>query len=206
MDERKDHLWKVAQETEERIEHLVDPNAVGLDVGTKFRTGLYGTYIAASLANLGTSGRFRGSAIEQFSFDQFRPGATPVELSTQELQMPTLFRFSVRSDVLGPSDALLGTNDQFNMVAVLEATDAIDTDVQTVVALQMSFRDLVYLRAGKRWTNEKETEYRGFSHGAAVGGGIKLPVGAGRRLSFDYAYTGMSDLQNVQVFSLEFGF
>ncbi|HUG53883.1 MAG TPA: hypothetical protein VMR21_09785 [Vicinamibacteria bacterium] len=34
MDERKDHLWKVAQETEERIEHLVDPNALGLDVGT----------------------------------------------------------------------------------------------------------------------------------------------------------------------------
>lgn len=181
-------------------------NYVGVDVGTKFRTGLYGTHIAASLSNLGTSGRFRGSAVEAFSLDQFRPGTTPVELSTQELQMPTLFRFSIRSDVLGASDALLGTNDQFNMVAVFEATDAIDTDVQTILALQMNFRELVYLRAGKRWVNEKETEYRGFSHGAAVGGGVKLPVGSGRRLSFDYAYTGMSDLQNVQVFSVEFGF
>ncbi len=181
-------------------------NYVGLDVGTKFRTGLYGTHVAASLSNLGTSGRYRGAAIEQFSFDQFRPGATPVELSTDELQMPTLFRFSIRSDVLGPSDALLGTNEQFNVLAVLEATDAIDTDVQTILAAQISYRDLVYVRAGKRWANEKETQdVRGFSHGAAVGGGVKVPIGRGF-LAFDYAYTGMSDLQNVQVFSLEFGF
>lgn len=35
-DERKDHLWKVAQEAEERIDDLVKPgsNPVGLDVGT----------------------------------------------------------------------------------------------------------------------------------------------------------------------------
>jgi hypothetical protein len=179
---------------------------VGLDVGTKFRTGLYGTHIAASLANLGTSGRYRGSAIDRFSFDNFRPGATPVEFSTQELQMPTLFRFSIRSDVLGPSDALLGTNEQFDVLAVLEATDAIDTDVQTTIAAQISFRDLVFLRAGKRWVNEKETQdVRGFSHGASVGGGLRVPIRRGF-LAFDYAYTGMSDLENVQVFSLEFGF
>ena len=181
-------------------------NYVGLDVGTKFRTGLYGTHIAASLSNLGTSGRYRGSAVEQFSINQFRPGATPIEFSTQSLQMPTLFRFSVRSDVLGPSDALLGVNEQFNLMAVVEASDAIDTDVQAVLAAQLSFRDLVYLRAGKRWVNEKETaDFRGFGHGAAVGGGLRLPIGRGF-LSFDYAYTGMSDLENVQVFSLEFGF
>jgi hypothetical protein len=35
MDERKDHLWKVAQEAEERIEGLVDSQApMGVDVGT----------------------------------------------------------------------------------------------------------------------------------------------------------------------------
>jgi hypothetical protein len=36
MDERKDHLWKVAQEAEERIDDLVKAgaNPMGLDVGT----------------------------------------------------------------------------------------------------------------------------------------------------------------------------
>ena len=36
MDERRDHLWKVAQEAEDRIEDLVrsGANPMGLDVGT----------------------------------------------------------------------------------------------------------------------------------------------------------------------------
>src|SRR5262245_46254418 len=36
MEERKDHLWKVAQEAEERIDDLVKAGAapMGLDVGT----------------------------------------------------------------------------------------------------------------------------------------------------------------------------
>jgi hypothetical protein len=180
-------------------------NYVGIDVGTKFRTGLYGTHIAASLSNLGTSGRYQGSAIKRFSTNQFRPGATQVDFSTQDLQMPTLFRFSVRSDVLGPSDALLGANGQHTVMALIEAADAIDTDVQTAIAAQYGFRDIVFLRLGKRWVNEKETEFREGSHGLSLGGGVKIPLGR-TRLSFDYAYTNMSDLNSIQVFSVEFGF
>lgn len=179
----------------------------GVDVGTKFRTGLYGTHIAASIANLGGSGRYRGAAIERFSFDQFRPGATGVEFSTQELQMPTLFRFSVRSDLVGASDALLAANRQHNLIMLAEMTDAIDTDVQLTLAAQYSFRDIVFLRAGKRFANEKQTtDFRGKGYGASVGGGLWLPLGGGRRLAFDYAYTEMNELKNIQVFSLEFGF
>lgn len=182
-------------------------NYVGVDIGTKFRTGLYGTHIAASLSNLGTSGRFRGAAIERFSINTFRPGATGVEFSTQSIQMPTMFRFSVRSDVVGPSDALLSANAQHNLYAVLEMADAIDTDVQMTLAAQYSFRDMIFLRAGKRFVNEKQTsDFRSTGFGAAFGGGVRVPMGGGRKLSLDYAYTGMADLKNIQVFSIEFGF
>lgn len=178
----------------------------GVDVGTKFRTGLYGVHIAASLANLGTSSRFTGAAIERFSVDQFRPGFTQVELATNSVQMPTLFRFSVRSDVFGTSDALLGANPQHNLVVVAEFQDAIDTDVQMAMGTEYSFRDMVFLRAGKRWVNEKQADFRSGSFGLALGGGVRLPLGAGRRLSFDYAFTDMGDLNNVNVFSIELGF
>ena len=182
-------------------------NYVGIDIGTKFRTGLYGTHIAASLANLGTSGRFRGAAIERFSINTFRPGATQVEFSTAQLQQPTLFRFSIRSDILGPSDALVAANPQHNLVIVAEAMDAIDTDVQSILAMEYNFRELVYLRAGKRGVNEKPSgDFRGPGFGASLGGGLRLPIGGGRRLAFDYAYTEMNDLKNVQVFTVEFGF
>lgn len=179
----------------------------GIDVGTKFRTGLYGTHIAASISNLGTSGRFRGAATERFSFDNFRPGPTQVEFATQAMQMPTLFRFSVRSDLVGASDALLAANPHHNLILLLDMADAIDTDVQLTLAAQYSFRDIVFLRAGKRFANEKEVSgFRGKGFGGSVGGGLWLPLGGGRRFAFDYAYTEMNELKNVQVFSLEFGF
>ncbi|MBI1966735.1 MAG: PorV/PorQ family protein [Gemmatimonadetes bacterium] len=181
-------------------------NYYGLDVGTKFRTGLYGVHIAASLANLGSSSRFQGAAIERFSIDEFRPGFTQVQFSTTGVQMPTLFRFSVRSDVFGASDAVLGANPMHNFVALAEFQDAIDTDVQLLMGAEYSYRELVFLRGGKRWVNEKETDFRSGSHGLAVGGGVRLPLGGSRRLSFDYAFTDMDELNNIHVFSIEFGF
>jgi len=181
-------------------------NYVGLDVGTKFRTGLYGTHIAASLSNLGTSGRFSGSAIERFSLDEFRPGATPVQYSTESLQMPTLFRFSLRSDVFGASDAVLGANDQHNVIVLLDAMDAIDTDIRFAIAGEYAFREIVFLRAGKRWMNEAQTEFQSSSFGTSIGGGLRFPLGSTRAIAFDYAYTNMGTLDNIQVFSLEFTF
>jgi hypothetical protein len=181
-------------------------NYFGLDIGTKFRTGLYGTHIAATMSNIGSSGRYRGAAIQRFIQNDFRPGATPIEFSTADIQLPTLFRFSVRTDLLGASDALLAANPHHTLYAVLEANDAIDTDVQMILAAQYSYRDLVFLRAGKRFVNEKQADFRSFGFGASFGGGVRVPMGGGRKVSFDYAYTGMNDLKNVQVFSLEIGF
>ena len=175
-------------------------NYFGLDVGAKFRTGLYGTHIAASLSNLGSSGKFSGPILSGFQ------NGVPFDQGTTSEQMPTLFRFSIRSDVLGPSDALLAANPRQQLEVVMEMSDAIDTDVQLALAAQYSFHDIVFLRAGKRWVNEKQTAFRSGSFGLSYGGGVWLPVGGGRRFAFDYAYTNMADLKNVQVFSLELGF
>jgi len=172
----------------------------GVDVGTKFRTGLYGTHIAAALVNLGSSGNFKGPVLSGFN------GGVPFDQGTTAEQMPTMFRFSIRSDVLGPSDALIAANPRQHVEFVMEMSDAIDTDVQLALAAQYSYRDMVFLRAGKRFVNEKDTGYRSGSFGMSYGGGVWLPVGGGRRFAFDYAYTNMADLKNVQVFSLELGF
>ena len=172
----------------------------GLDIGTKFRTGLYGTHIAASLTNLGSSGQYRGALLSGFT------NGVPSDQGTHAEQMPTLFRFSIRSDVLGPSDALLAANPRQHLELLVEMLDGIDTDIQLAVATQYSYHDMVFLRAGKRWVNEKNTQFRSGSYGMSFGGGLWLPVGGARRFAFDYAYTNMAELKNVQVFSLELGF
>lgn len=179
-------------------------NYVGIDVGTSFRTGLYGTHIAASLANLGTAGKFQGAAVDTFVVGA--NGTVPFQFGTNSLQMPTLFRFSVRSDVIGASDALLSTNKDNDLIAIAEADNAIDTDIQLAFGVQYSFRNMIFARLGKRWVNEKQTDFRSGGFGLSYGAGLRLPLAGGRGFAFDYSYTNMGELNNVQVFSLELGF
>lgn len=179
---------------------------LGLDIGTQFRTGLYGTTIGATLANLGTSGRFRGPAIERFAFDDFRPGATEVEFRTRTNPMPTVFRFGVRTDLMGTAEALFKQSGSHHLVMTGEILDGIDTDVNYTVAAQYNYRNLFFLRAGKRWVNEARDDFRSGNYGLSYGGGLSIPFGTGRRIGFDYAYTNMGELDNIQIYSFALGF
>lgn len=183
----------------------------GADVGIKFRTGLYGTTLGASLNNAGSSGKFEGSLIETNTVNVFVPGVQRVAYATQTSEMPTIFRFSVMSDLVGGPESLLSQNSQYGTFrAVLEFSNAIDTDLQSVVGAEYAWRDMLFLRAGRRWYNENwEKHYlsRGdyWNRGTAFGGGLRLPLG-GRKISFDYAWQGMGELPANNNFSFEFGF
>jgi len=180
---------------------------MGFDIGTQFRTGLYGTTIGAALTNLGTSARFRGPAIERFALDDFRPGATAVEFRTTANPLPTSFRFGVRTDLMGSAEALFTQSGVHRLVASAEIFDAIDTDVNYTVAAQYNYRNLFFLRAGKRWVNEARDEsFRTGGYGLSYGGGLSIPFGSGRRIGFDYAYTNMGELNNIQIYSFALGF
>lgn len=187
-------------------------NYFGGDFGIKFRTGLYGTTLGASLANVGSSGRYTGQAVESNTFNTFVPGILRVNLFTQTMEMPTIFRFSVMTDVLGGPDALLSQSSGFGTLrAVGEFANAIDTDLQSALGAEYGWRNMVFLRVGKRWLNESYTgSDRGqgltdFSRGLGMGGGVRLPF-AGRHIQFDYAWQGTGELPANNHFSFEFGF
>lgn len=176
-----------------------------MDVGTQFNTGLYGLKIGAALTNIGSQSRWNGPLVERFIqvADAF-PVSLPVQFATVKHALPTAFHFSVVSNLAGASDALLAPNTSHSLQAVLELNDGVDTDLMTTIAGEYSYRNIVFLRAGKRWVNEQQAGFRSGSYGLAWGGGLKIPV-FGRHLIFDYAYTNMGELQNVQTFSFEIG-
>jgi hypothetical protein len=177
----------------------------GVDIGTLFNTGLYGLTLGATLANVGPSARIEGALIQTrvTAADAFSV-ALPLRFLTTSYQLPTTFRFSVMSNLVGGADALLSASGTQSFKVALDFNDATDTDLQTAVGLEYSFRDLIFLRGGKRWVNEKNSDFRSFGHYLSFGGGLRIPV-LGRALSFDYAYTNMGELQNVQIFSFELG-
>lgn len=183
---------------------------IGADVGLKFRTGLYGTTLGASLANVGSSGRFQGQAVQTNTFNTFIPGLVRVDYTTQAMEMPTIFRFSIMTDVIGGPEALASQNANLGALRVVgDFSNAIDTDLQFALGAEYAWRNLLFLRAGKRWLNENLSGNVGnntaFARGTAFGGGLRLPL-AGRHIGFDYAWQGAGELPSNNHFSFEFGF
>lgn len=180
---------------------------MAFDVGTQFRTGLYGLTLGASLQNVGPSARARGSLIERkINSDEVSLERTDIEFGTKETDLPTMFRFSIGSDVYGGSGALAGQTDTRNsLVAELAFSDAIDTDIQLGIGLEYGFANMFFLRGGKRFYNDdREFGASKAKYGLSGGAGIRIPVSS-RAFRLDYAYTALGELENVQVFSFEFG-
>ena len=178
----------------------------GADVGVRFRTGLYGTTLGASLQNIGGDGRYEGTAITANVVDNLTPGLARVFYRTESFEMPTMFRFSVMTDLIGGAEALLSSNTASGALrAVGQFDQGIDTDLQATLGMEYGYREMVFLRAGKRWMNENNSDYQGFERGLAFGGGLKLPF-AGRHVGFDYAWNGQGELPNTNYFTFEIGF
>ena len=192
-------------------EGITDANLdwVAIDVGTQFRTGIYGFTIGGTIANLGPSSRAAGAAVKR-NLDPIGNDAvnqfTRVNLQTIETDLPTMFRLSVGSDVLGRAESLLGQRfgSAHSVVADLSFSDAIDTDLQFAGGIEYGFRNLVFLRGGKRFFNDDRAIENAGTFGLSGGFGVRLPF-AGRSARFDYAYTSVGELENIQVFSFEFG-
>jgi len=189
---------------------------VGLDVGVRFRTGLYGTTLGAALANVGSSGEFKGNLVKTNLFDdpQVGSGTVRVRFDTREYEMPTMFRFSINTELLGRPEALISQSPGAGALRVVgEFANAIDTDLQAALGAEYSLRDMLFLRAGKRFLNEQGldkganglSDGDNFGRGVAFGGGIRLPL-AGRRVQFDYAWQGQGELPANNHFTFEFGF
>lgn len=189
---------------------------IGADVGVRFRTGLYGTTLGASLSNVGSSGKYEGNLVETnlFNDPQVGSGVIPIQFSTQELEMPTIFRFSVAAELIGGPEAMLSQRSDVGLLRVVgDFSNAIDTDLQTAVGAEYAFRDRLFLRVGKRFLNEQGLDDGAnglssgdeFGRGMAFGGGLRLPL-AGRRIGFDYAWQGAGELPANNHFTFEFGF
>ena len=180
----------------------------GADIATRFRTGLYGLTVGASLQNVGTSNNFSGVGIQRAVTQPRYNGAPtgrdiPVAFNTRDAQMPTTFQFGVLSNLVGDAEALVARSGTHTLTGEIDFMDAVDTDLQTAIGIEYSFRHMGFLRIGKRWFNEQHAPWS-FGDGASFGGGVRLPM-AGRLLTLDYAFVKMGELQHNQVLSFELG-
>ncbi len=181
---------------------------IAADIGTQFRTGLYGIILSGTLQNIGSGARHRGTLLERgVNTNDVTRAQTRFYVYTREVELPTAFQFAVGNDLYGSAESLLGRGSgDHRLYGEVSVNDAVDLAVQTSVGAEYGWKNTLFLRGGKRFYNDDRGApgKDGFGFGMSGGFGLRMPI-AGKALRFDYSYTALGDLRDIQVFSLEIG-
>ncbi len=178
------------------------------DIGTQFNTGLYGLVIGGAIQNVGSTGRATGAIItrivstpDRSNFNENRR----VQLYTNSTEIPVEFRISLGSDILGSANSMFGGAGGKNTLSgEFALNESTDFSTQYAVGVEYGYRNLLFLRGGKRFYNDERQRGTSVQVGLAGGFGVRLPV-FGRNMRFDYSFESAGALQNVQIFSFEVG-
>lgn len=188
----------------------VNTHWMAFDIGTQFNTGLYGLVLGGAIQNIGGTARANGPLIQRLitTADGSQiPEARRVQFFTNNTELPVEFRISLGADLLGGANSLMGgAGGKNTLTAELSVTDATDYSTQYALGAEYGFRNMLFLRGGKRMYNDDRDRGQDCKMcvGLAGGFGLRLPV-FGRSIRFDYSYEGAGALQNNQIFSFEVG-
>lgn len=186
---------------------------ISADVGTQFRTGIFGLVLGGSLMSIGNAAAMNGPGLERgVNTRDVAPQQTRFKLLTRPADLPTTFRFSAGDDLYGSAESLLGRGSgRHTVYGEFAVTDAVDAAAALGLGVEYGFNNMFFGRLGKRLYNDDRSAsdeggglYSKGLHGTSLGGGVRLMLN-GRPLRFDYSFTALGDLRDIQVFSLEFG-
>jgi len=160
--------------------HRETASGPALDLGLLLETGWRDLRLGMALANFGPRLSLEGEDLLVPSDD-----GRPARLDVQEAPLPLLFR-------VGLSDRLW-SGDGWRVTGHLQAEHPHEGRENLRLGLEGSWRDQLRLRAGRHLRRDTEQ--------AALGLGLLLPLGDGRRLALDYAWTSQRVLSDLHLLS-----
>ena len=181
---------------QEKIYHST-ATGIAFDIGTLFTTQYNGLQIGMSITNYGTKMQMDGrDMLIQTDPDPQINGNNEninANLSTDPFDLPLMFRVGISMDVLqGVANS--------NLILSVDALHPND-DVEYInVGAEYAFNKMFFLRGGYKSMFARDSE-----EGLTVGAGFHYDIG-GAALRLDYAYQDFGVLQDVQMFTLGFGF
>lgn len=156
----------VAKYVEEKID-IYKANNVLLDGGVLYYTGLGSLRIAACLQNFGTNSKF----------------------IADEFKMPIMLRLGAAAEVLGDK------NSDYRITLIAEALHPTDADERINFGTEISWNEMVTLRAGYKFFYDEES----FSIGFGVNPKLSIPF------STDFSFADYGRLGNILRFTLQLG-
>ena len=181
---------------------------MAFDIGTQFNTGLYGLVLGGAIQNVGGTSNAEGALIErviQTTDGSVLSEARRVQFFTVNTELPVEFRLSVGGDLYGSANSMMGgTGGKHTVTSELSFTSSTDYSTQYALGAEYGFKNILFVRGGKRWYNDQRDRGDVGQVGLAGGFGLRMPVW-GRNVRFDYSYEAAGALQNIQIFSFEVG-
>jgi hypothetical protein len=137
------------------------------DGGLLYYTGLGSFRIAASIQNFGTNTKF----------------------INDEFKMPAMFRLGAAAEVLGDM------NSEYRITLIGEAMHPNDGDERVNAGTEISWKNMITLRAGYKFFYDEES----YSFGFGLDPKLSFP------LNFDFAFADYGRLGNILRFTLQLG-
>lgn len=138
-----------------------------LDGGVLYYTGLGSFRIAASIQNFGTNSRF----------------------INDEFKMPAMLRLGAAAEVLGDMSS------EYRITLIGEAMHPNDGDERVNLGTEISWKNMVTLRAGYKFFYDEES----LSFGFGLNPKLSVPI------TFDFAFADYGRLGNILRFTLQLG-
>jgi hypothetical protein len=187
-----------AKYIQETIWHM-SSSAFAVDVGTIFRTDLFGgMVIGASISNFGSSMKLQGIDTRTFSsVDPSQLGTNnqiPYSIDLDSWNLPLLFRIGVSTNAIKTED--------YRWTVAVDALHPNDNYESLNVGTEFSYKESIFLRVGYQSLFLTDHE-----------GGLSFGVGLNSKMlfstdvvKFDYAYRDFGRLNGVNVFSVGVNF
>lgn len=173
-------------------------STLAFDVGSQFRTGIYGIRLGMALSNFGGKMKLDGPDLDtnylnEETSTEYEAGS---RLKTEEWPIPLVFRLGMNIDLIG-SESVIMTDEKNRLTLSLEGNDPVDHYLRYNFGLEYEWSKLIALRFGYK-DNYDEADF-------TAGFGLDFSkLGVDARL--DYAFNNYGILGYVHNYSLEFLF
>ena len=165
---------------------------VAIDIGSVFETSfLNNLRIGMALSNLGGQMKLSGSdlSIQYATNPDYPTKVIRAELSTDEWDIPLLFRFGVATEIL--------KNETHRLTLSSEIMDSRDFLYRLAFGGEWALRELIFLRGGYKFNTDEDH--------LTLGGGVKFNL-LNKNMRLDYAYSSFGVFDYAQRFSFIFAF
>ncbi len=194
-----------AKYIQEQIWHM-SASTFAIDIGSLFRTRFNDMKIGMCISNFGGDMQMTGQdALVTYDANPYIDGNNDninAHLDTEFWSLPLIFRVGVSMDILH--------NAFMRITAAVDAVHPNDVDEYLNLGTEISWNEIVYLRAGIRhFGNDiiagKTINFLG-SGSPTFGAGINYPLYNTMKLGVDWAFVDYDKLEKTQRFAILFTF